>query len=186
MALVCGIVSPAILVIVHAVLGYTTVNPIYPLVGQGLAYALFASAFWPMAPMVIDSAYIGVAYGILFASQSLSLASLPPLIAWLYTMSKDHYIPNIELFLLCTALLGLLCGIYVNWYDHSHGGVLNSVIKTNDVGGTDDIGKETEGLDSNPSYRLSERTKSLSTGSVAEKKRQISNSSTVITAASFY
>ena len=203
MAFISGIISPFILVVVHATLGYSTLNPIIPLVGQGLAYSLFAAAFWPMAPMLIDGAYIGIAYGILFAAQSLSLAALPPLIAYLYTLSNDHYIPNIELFLCLIACLGCVCGLYVNYYDYTHGGVLNSVIKTHDDSNgngnlsKDQVNGNSIGSIGNIGNRYShDRMRSVSRNSRNSRNngnnngnirhRQISNSSTVLSASSFY
>jgi len=62
--------APALLIIVHSLLAWTTVTPYVPLVGQGLAYSIFAAALWPSIPYVVDEQYVGTAYGLLTAIQN--------------------------------------------------------------------------------------------------------------------
>ena len=48
-----------VLIAVHSLLGFTAITPYVPLVGQGLAYSVFAAALWPSVPYVVDARYVG-------------------------------------------------------------------------------------------------------------------------------
>jgi len=50
---VIATVAPLVLVIVHSLLGFSTVRPVGPLIGQGLAYSFFAAVLWPSVPLGI-------------------------------------------------------------------------------------------------------------------------------------
>jgi len=52
-------IAPILLVIVHSLLGVTSVSPVGPLVGQGLAYTGFAAVLWPAVPLVVDEELTG-------------------------------------------------------------------------------------------------------------------------------
>ena len=62
-------VAPGMLVLVHLLLGLTKVDPVGPLVGQGIAYALFASVLWPSIPLVVLPKFIGLGYGVVTSVQ---------------------------------------------------------------------------------------------------------------------
>jgi MFS family permease len=119
-------VAPAILILVHLCLGLTTVNPIYPLVGQGLAYASFAAVLWPSVPLVIEQRFVGLGFGIVTSVQNMGLASFPLCVAAIYQANGNHYIPNVEMFFVSLATLGFLIGLYLNYYDYHHNNVFNS------------------------------------------------------------
>lgn len=59
MRAIIAAIAPAILVLVHGLLGLTEVSPVGPLVGQGLAYTGFAAVLWPAVPLVIDEQLTG-------------------------------------------------------------------------------------------------------------------------------
>ena len=122
-------ISPGILMIVHSFLGFSSVSPVGPLVGQGLAYAGFAAVLWPSIPLVIDSKFTGLGFGITTAIQNAGLALFPIIIAVIYTDSNDKYIPNDEVFFVSLAALGFIIGLYLNYYDYTHNSILNGVHK---------------------------------------------------------
>jgi len=125
---VIATIAPAMLVIVHALLGYTDVSPVGPLVGQGLAYAGFAAVIWPSVPLIVPQRLVGLAYGVAFSIQNGGLASFPLIIAAIYTDNGDKYIPSVETFFVLVAAFGVLVGIYLNYYDYFHiESVLNRV-----------------------------------------------------------
>lgn len=66
-------IAPAILVIVHATLGYTDCSPVGPLIGQGFAYSGFAAVIWPSIPLVIPENLVGFAYGVAFSIQNAGI-----------------------------------------------------------------------------------------------------------------
>lgn len=78
---VIAALGPAILIIVHALLGYSTIGPIGPLVGQGLAYTGFAAVLWPAIPLVVEDRFTGLAFGIATSLLNLGCAVFP-LVSW--------------------------------------------------------------------------------------------------------
>lgn len=123
---VIALVAPLVLIVVHLYMGLTKVNAIGPLVGQGLAYTGFVSVLWPAIPLVVDEEMTGLAFGIVTSMQNLACALIPLIVASLFTDSGDRYIPNVELLFVGLACIGALVGVYLNYYDCTHGHLLNS------------------------------------------------------------
>jgi hypothetical protein len=126
MRAIIATIAPGILIIVHIMLGFTEVDPVGPLVGQGLAYAAFAAVIWPSIPLVVPGKFLGLAYGLCTCIQNVGLASFPLIIASIYTDSDEKYIPNVEIFFVSLACLGCFVGLYLNYYDYNNGNVFNS------------------------------------------------------------
>jgi hypothetical protein len=114
------------LIIVHSLMGFTDINPIGPLVGQGLSYSGFAAVIWPSIPLVVPSKFTGLAYGICTCLQNIGLAIFPVIIAASYEATDHTYIPDVEVFFVSLACLGCLVGVYLNYYDATHGNIFNS------------------------------------------------------------
>jgi hypothetical protein len=55
--------------------------PYIPLVGQGVAYTIFAAALWPSVPYAVDAQYIGTANGVMTSIQNSGLAVFPIILA---------------------------------------------------------------------------------------------------------
>ena len=131
--------APAVLIAVHMLLAYTTLTPYVPLVGQGLAYSIFAAALWPSIPYVVEPQYVGTAYGLLTAIQNGGLALFPIIVGKILS-SCDNAQPTAdgkfvnnttydqcitdnfdyrwtEVFFVGLAGLGLLIGFYLNYDD---------------------------------------------------------------------
>jgi len=125
MRAVISAIAPMVLIIVHLTLGLTTVNPIGPLVGQGLAYTGFVSVLWPAVPLVVEEHMVGLAFGIVTSMQNLGCAVLPLVVAAVYSDSDNKYIPNVELLFASLAVVGFIVGLYMNYYDVRHHSVLN-------------------------------------------------------------
>jgi MFS family permease len=119
-------VAPMMLLAVHATLGFTDGSPVLPLIGQGMAYSLFAAVLWPSVPLTVEEKSVGTAYGLITAIQNAGLAAFPVVISTLYNGSGDKYIPNTEVFFMCCAILGLFVGAMLNYMDSRRGGLLNS------------------------------------------------------------
>jgi MFS family permease len=126
MRAIIATVAPAVLVVVHLLMGFTDISAVGPMVGQGLAYAGFAAVLWPSVPLVVERKLTGLGYGVMTSIQNLGLAIFPLIIAAIYTDSNSEYIPNVEIFFVSLAVLGVLVGIYLNIYDLSHNNVFNA------------------------------------------------------------
>jgi hypothetical protein len=84
-------VSALVLVCVHTTLGYLLdIGPIIPLIGQGVAYAMFVTVFWPAVPMVIENRLTGLAFGVAVSVQNGGCALMPVLASLIYTDSGDR------------------------------------------------------------------------------------------------
>lgn len=75
---------------VHATLGLSRVAPYGPLVGQGLAYSIFAAALWPSVPYAVEEQYVGTAYGVMTAVQNTGLATFPLAVSALLTSCTNN------------------------------------------------------------------------------------------------
>lgn len=116
----------AILVVgVHLSLGYSSISPVSPLVGQGLAYTGFAAVLWPAIPLVIQPRLTGLGFGIVTSALNAGCAVLPIIVAQVYIQSSSKYIPNVELLFAILGFAGLLLGIYLNYFDYHNGNILN-------------------------------------------------------------
>ena len=110
--------APLALVVVHIFLGFTTVSPIGPLVGQGLAYSCFAAVLWPSVGLVVEQRLVGLGYGIVVSIQNMGLASFPLIVAAIYSGANDKYIPECEVFFIACAWMGVIIGLYLNYIDY--------------------------------------------------------------------
>lgn len=129
---VIATIAPAILIVVHLLLGLTSVNPIGPLVGQGLAYTGFVSVLWPSVPLVVEERLTGLAFGIVTSMQNLACAVIPLIVASIYSSSGDAYIPNVEMLFVILAAVGFVVGIYMNYYDYNNDGILNKPFQSSE------------------------------------------------------
>jgi len=76
-------------------------------------------------PLVIDQKFIGLGYGVVTSVQNGGLAAFPLVIAAIYDSSGSLYIPNVELFFVALAMLGVVVGFYLNYYDYYNDMVFN-------------------------------------------------------------
>ena len=120
-------IAAVVLIIVHSTLAFSSASPVTPLIGQGLAYTMYASVIWPSVPLTVEEKSIGTAFGAITAIQNIGLALFPLIIAAIYTASGNSYIPNVELFFVSCAVCGTVIGFALNIFDSRHGGVLNKV-----------------------------------------------------------
>ena len=119
------LVSSVLLFLVHLTLATSTSSPIIPLVGQGIAYSLYAAVLWPSVPLTVQKQYTGTGFGVITSIQNIGLALFPLMIAGIYNASGGRYIPNVEFFFMACAGLGIVVGIYMNRLDKRYGGKLN-------------------------------------------------------------
>jgi MFS family permease len=170
---VIATLAPVVLIIVHMFLAVTNVSAIGPLVGQGLAYTGFVSVLWPSVPLVVDENVTGLAFGIVTSMQNLACAIIPLIVASIYADSGDKYIPDVEYLFVILASVGVVVGIYLNYYDFYNGNVLNSPYQANAY---DPVAKE-EGAEApmlNPLITAEEheppRSKSRQTSSARDNR----------------
>ena len=125
MRAVIATIAPGILILVHTLMAVSSVSPIGPMVGQGIAYSAFAAVIWPSVPIVVQMKLIGLGYGVITSVQNGGLAFFPLIVAAIYESSGDQYIPKVEFFFVGLACLGVVVGLFLNFYDANHGHIFN-------------------------------------------------------------
>jgi hypothetical protein len=119
-----NLVASAAIIGVHALLGFTTLYPVGPILLLGLGYSIYAAALWPSIALVIEPRYHATAYGVATAVQNLGLAVAPMVIGLFmpsancptYDACVASY-AHVELLLIGTGCVGLLCGVVLNVVD---------------------------------------------------------------------
>jgi MFS family permease len=122
-----------LLVAVHSSLALTRVNPVVPLIGQGIGYALYSSVLWPSVTLTVDKELIGTAFGTITSIQNIGLGLFPIVVAAIYNRSGQRYIPHVEVFFACCAVIGSFLGIFLILLDRRTGNKLNSIDGKGDV-----------------------------------------------------
>ncbi|KAL9188886.1 hypothetical protein ACHAXT_011376 [Thalassiosira profunda] len=120
-----AVVSSTLLFGVHLTLAMSASSPIGPMVGQGIAYSLYAAVLWPSVPLTVPKQYTGTAFGVITSIQNIGLALFPLMIAAIYNASGGRYIPNVEYFFMSCAAAGVVVGIFLNRLDRRYGNKLN-------------------------------------------------------------
>lgn len=137
-AVICFL-APLLLIIVHALLGYSDVSAVGPLIGQGFAYTAYAAVIWPAIPLVVDEHITGLGFGIATATANLSCAIVPLIVAGIYSNS-NKYIPQVETLFIILAACGTVVGLYMNYFDAVYGDhVLNASSPTVHSADEDDV-----------------------------------------------
>ena len=117
------LVSSAVLVFAHCMLGLTMTYPAVGLVFIGIAYSLYAAAIWPSIPYVVEKQLVGTAYGLTTAVQNCGLAFGPLIAAAIYTSTHDY--TYVQAFFIALAWCGCIVGYWINVEDARNGDVLN-------------------------------------------------------------
>jgi MFS family permease len=116
-----------LLVAVHSSLALTRVNPVLPLIGQGVGYALYSSVLWPSVTLTVSKELTGTAFGTITSIQNIGLGLFPIIVATIYNHSGQRYIPHVEVFFACCAVIGSFLGIFLIILDRRTGNKLNSI-----------------------------------------------------------
>eukprot|EP00804_Cyclotella_cryptica_P002129 CCRYP_006549-RA/>CCRYP_006549-RA protein AED:0.02 eAED:0.02 QI:208/1/1/1/1/1/3/273/614 len=151
---VIATVASTILLLVHLSLALLDCSPVGPMVGQGIAYSLYAAVLWPSVPLTVSKQFIGTAFGVITSIQNMGLALFPLAIATIYNSSGNNYIPNVEFFFASCAASGVVIGILMIRVDKKTGGRLNSISSTrseeSDFRRTDDFDPLNDEVDGRP------------------------------------
>jgi MFS-type transporter involved in bile tolerance (Atg22 family) len=127
---VIATIASTILLVVHLSLALLVCSPVIPMVGQGIAYSLYAAVLWPSVPLTVSKQYIGTAFGVITCIQNIGLALFPLIIAAIYNTSGNNYIPNVEFFFASCAAAGVIIGILMIQVDRKTGGRLGAISST--------------------------------------------------------
>ena len=109
--------ASVMLVAVHTSLATSTVLPILPLIGQGVAYSLYAAVIWPSVPLTVRPHLVGTAFGTIMAIQNIGLTVFPLIIATIHDHGGGSYLPKCEWFFVACAACGTVAGLLLNIVD---------------------------------------------------------------------
>ncbi|KAH9126828.1 hypothetical protein AeMF1_002756 [Aphanomyces euteiches] len=119
-----AMVAETVIVLAHCALTWTDIDVRLVLTCIGLGACFFSSTMWPCIPYVVETRFVGTAFGAITAFSNCGLASVPLLVAAVYNAS-GKYIPHVEyVFITCAAITWLLGGV-LNGVDICRGHVLN-------------------------------------------------------------
>eukprot|EP00565_Helicotheca_tamesis_P002112 CAMPEP_0185732246 /NCGR_PEP_ID=MMETSP1171-20130828/15500_1 /TAXON_ID=374046 /ORGANISM="Helicotheca tamensis, Strain CCMP826" /LENGTH=527 /DNA_ID=CAMNT_0028401689 /DNA_START=219 /DNA_END=1802 /DNA_ORIENTATION=+ len=118
--------APLMLMFVHIAMAVSRSSPVLPLIGQGIAYSLFAAVLWPSVPLVVEKKLTGTAFGFITVIQNIGLVLFPLIIAAIYNHDGNHYIPNVEYLFISCSVFGVLVGFALCFMDWKTGNRLNN------------------------------------------------------------
>lgn len=82
------IIGSFILILVHLIFAFTTVNPYVLCVLLGIAFSLVPAAMWPSVAHIVSEKRLGTAYGMMFSLQNLGLFAIPILAGYILDISN--------------------------------------------------------------------------------------------------
>ena len=74
------VVGSAMLVVIHLMFAFTTINPLVPMFLLGMTFSLVPAAMWPAIARIVGDNRLGTAYGFTFSVQNIGLFLFPILI----------------------------------------------------------------------------------------------------------
>ncbi|RPI02636.1 MAG: MFS transporter [Calditrichaeota bacterium] len=77
-----------LLVIVHLMFAFTSINPYFPMFLLGVSFSLIPAAMWPSVTKLVPSQRLGSAYGLMFSIQNIGLWAFPLLIGKVLDISN--------------------------------------------------------------------------------------------------
>ncbi len=120
------IFGAALLVIIHSLFAFTSLQPHIPMILLGVAFSLVPAAMWPSMVRLVKENQIGTAYGIMYSIQNLGLFGLPILTGLLLDVTnkgnvdKLNYTPTMLMFA-ALGLFGLLFAFLLKNEDKKNG-----------------------------------------------------------------
>jgi len=115
-------IGNGLIVIGFALLAFTYITPVFPVVLIGIFYSMLPSALWPSLAIVVKPELFSTAYGLALSLGNLMLAIFDQVEGILV----DLYFYQIPLIvLLCVTICGFFVGISWNIYEHKTESLLN-------------------------------------------------------------
>ncbi|MEI7726198.1 MAG: MFS transporter [Bacteroidota bacterium] len=121
------------LILVHLMLTFTSLNPYVLMVLMGIAFSLVPAAMWPAVSRIVPEHRLGTAYGMMFSLQNLGLFAIPILAGYILDVTNpgvtpgmiDHgaklnYTPAMLMFT-GLSMLGFLFALLLKWDDKTSG-----------------------------------------------------------------
>ncbi|KAF0715132.1 Aste57867_3548 [Aphanomyces stellatus] len=120
-----ALVAECLVLAAHLCLTFTTVQVHVALTLLGFGACVFSSSMWPCIPYVVETRFVGTAFGAITAFSNCGLAIVPLVVAAVYNASGGRYIPSTEYVFIACAGTTLGLGVLLNMVDVGRGHVLN-------------------------------------------------------------
>jgi MFS family permease len=85
------ILGSLLLISVHLIFSFTSLNPYVPMFLLGVAFSLVPAAMWPSVAKIVETRKIGSAYGFMFSVQNIGLWAFPLIIGLILDISNPYY-----------------------------------------------------------------------------------------------
>lgn len=118
------IVGSLIMIPCYALMGLTTIYPVYPMLALGAAFVLVPAAMWPSIPLIVRKERVGTAFGLMTAIQNVGLALFPLLNGLLRDLTKT-YTASMLMFA-SLGFAGLIFALLLKRADAREGNVLEN------------------------------------------------------------
>jgi MFS family permease len=116
------ILGSSLLIVAHAVMGFTMLPPRWPMMVLGAAFVLVPAAMWPSVALIVERNRVGTAYALMTLIQNLGLAAFPEANGWLRETTGDYAASQTMFALLGVA--GLVFALFLRLADRRHGNIL--------------------------------------------------------------
>jgi MFS family permease len=83
-------VGSLLMVPCHLLLGFSELQPLYPMIVLGAAFVLVPAAMWPSVPLLVDKRVVGTAFGVMTQIQNIGLFLFPYLNGRLREATEDY------------------------------------------------------------------------------------------------
>jgi MFS family permease len=92
------IIGSILLVPAHALLGFTSLNPVVAMVMLGFSFSLVPAALWPTIPLIIEEKRLGTAFGLMTLLQNIGMTAVPWLAGKITDISGGDYTNTMIMF----------------------------------------------------------------------------------------
>lgn len=121
------IIGSIIMIPCYLLMGFTTINPVFPMIALGAAFVLVPAAMWPSVPLIVRKEHVGAAFGIITFIQNIGLALFP----YLNGLLRDttHSYTASMLMFAGLGFFGLIFAFLLKRADFMQGGILEQGAK---------------------------------------------------------
>jgi len=104
------IIGSILMVPCHFLMGYSSINPVIPMVVLGLSFSLVPAALWPAIPLMVKEKQLGTAFGVIAMIQNIGLFAFPLIAGYI----RDHT-GSYNLAMLMFSSLGVIAVFFAFW-----------------------------------------------------------------------
>ncbi|RKZ07340.1 MFS transporter, partial [bacterium] len=116
------IIGSLVMIPSYLLMGFTHIQPAFPMIILGAAFVLVPAAMWPSVPLIVDPKRVGTAFGLMTMIQNIGLALFPYMNGKLRDVTHGYGASMVMFASL--GIVGLVFAILLKIADRKEGGVL--------------------------------------------------------------